>query len=144
MNKISAVENKTKKCALCKEERPVDQFYRDKYAKDGRCSRCKACVKTIRDYEFNKKAYQKEKARGKAKIRTRNNYNRPRLLARGAARNAVASGKIKRQPCEVCNEPKTEMHHDDYSKPLEVRHLCLKHHKELHREQQWLETQGDS
>jgi formylmethanofuran dehydrogenase subunit E len=40
----------------------------------------------------------------------------------------------KPQICEIenCNEI-GERHHDDYSKPLEVRWLCKKHHRELSR-----------
>src|SRR5262245_57418077 len=37
-------------------------------------------------------------------------------------------GKIKRQPCEVCGST-AQMHHDDYSRPLEVRWLCRPHHQ---------------
>jgi len=51
--------------------------------------------------------------------------------ARNTARNALASGKLIRQPCEVCGSPKSEIHHDEYSKPLEVRWLCHMHHREL-------------
>lgn len=40
-------------------------------------------------------------------------------------------GKLERKPCEVCGE-KAQMHHNDYSKPLEVTWLCRKHHLELH------------
>ena len=36
------------------------------------------------------------------------------------------------QPCEVCGES-AQRHHDDYSKPLEVRWLCTRHHGEVHR-----------
>ena len=42
---------------------------------------------------------------------------------------------MKRLPCEVCGERKTHAHHDDYSKPLEVKWLCKKHHDEHHREE---------
>jgi len=46
--------------------------------------------------------------------------------------NAVRDGKVQRQPCEVCGN-KAQAHHDDYSKPLDVRWFCHKHHAELHR-----------
>ena len=41
-------------------------------------------------------------------------------------------GKIKKQPCQVCGELKVEAHHDDYSKPLEIKWLCREHHIDLH------------
>jgi len=41
-------------------------------------------------------------------------------------------GKIPRRPCEVCGDPNAEMHHDDYSKPLDIRWLCREHHMDLH------------
>jgi hypothetical protein len=53
--------------------------------------------------------------------------------ARHVARHAVASGRLARKPCEVCGLTKTEAHHDDYDKPLEVRWLCAQHHADLHR-----------
>lgn len=33
-------------------------------------------------------------------------------------------------PCEVCGARNTHRHHDDISRPLEVRFLCPLHHKE--------------
>lgn len=44
-------------------------------------------------------------------------------------------GKIIKQPCEVCNSLDVEAHHNDYSKPLEIKWLCRKHHIELHNTQ---------
>ena len=38
------------------------------------------------------------------------------------------------EPCEVCGIPESHAHHDDYSRPLDVRWLCEKHHKQLHKE----------
>ena len=47
---------------------------------------------------------------------------------------AVKSGKLMRQPCELCNSTENvHGHHEDYTKPLEVRWLCRKHHGEAHR-----------
>lgn len=56
-----------------------------------------------------------------------------RHKARQKLTQAIRSGKIHRQPCEVCGETNSEGHHDDYSKPLAVRWLCRKHHVELHK-----------
>jgi hypothetical protein len=50
-------------------------------------------------------------------------------------KTAVRLGKLKRLPCEVCGAPETDGHHDDYSKPLDVRWLCRRHHAEVHAEQ---------
>ena len=46
--------------------------------------------------------------------------------------NALRDGKIKRKPCEVCGDIKSEGHHDDYSKLFDIRWLCKKHHTEHH------------
>lgn len=51
--------------------------------------------------------------------------------ARRMAHHAVRRGLIPRLPCH-CGQT-AQMHHDDYSKPLEVRWLCRRHHLELHR-----------
>ena len=56
-----------------------------------------------------------------------------RVRAREKVLYALKRGKLMRQPCEVCGETKTQAHHDDYSKPLEVRWLCKKHHDEFHK-----------
>lgn len=42
-------------------------------------------------------------------------------------------GHLVPQPCEVCGSDKVEMHHDDYSRPIDVRWRCREHHMELHR-----------
>lgn len=45
----------------------------------------------------------------------------------------VRSGRLKKQPCEVCGSTTgIHGHHDDYSKPLEVRWLCSRHHADAH------------
>lgn len=57
-----------------------------------------------------------------------------RMAARGAVSNAIRAGRLIRQPCERCGVPEAQAHHDDYSKPLDVRWLCQEHHNDVHRE----------
>lgn len=50
--------------------------------------------------------------------------------ARYMLRNAVAAGTVIRQPCAFCGNPKSEGHHEDYSKPFDVVWACRKCHRE--------------
>ena len=59
--------------------------------------------------------------------------NKVKIAARSKLRDAVKRGKIIRMPCEVCGEARSHGHHEDYSKPLEVRWLCSKCHGKEHR-----------
>jgi hypothetical protein len=54
------------------------------------------------------------------------------VAARKIVRNAISRGAIVRKPCEVCGAGRTEAHHDDYARPLDVRWLCVEHHVAVH------------
>lgn len=56
-----------------------------------------------------------------------------KLRARARCAYAIKTGKLVRLPCEGCGEAKSEAHHDDYSKPLEVKWLCRSCHAAAHR-----------
>lgn len=46
---------------------------------------------------------------------------------------AIERGRLTPRVCEVCGTGRQiEAHHDDYSKPLDVRWLCKSHHKQHH------------
>ncbi len=133
-----------KRCSECGHCKPLERgFYRDKSRKDGFMYRCKLCVQVYyslnkphllsNQLEHNREYSHTERARELKVVSAHRMMEKypERYQARNTARNALKSGKLVRQPCEVCEEPKTEMHHDNYSMPLEVRWLCHLHHREL-------------
>tara|TARA_Y100000310_G_C20562508_1_gene753750 strand:+ start:829 stop:1140 length:312 start_codon:yes stop_codon:yes gene_type:complete len=84
-----------------------------------------------------RKAYA-QTARGKERLTAGNKAWRGRNPEKYKAQyilgNAVRAGKIVRQPCAICGEPKAHAHHADYNKPLEVEWLCAEHHRAWHKE----------
>lgn len=52
--------------------------------------------------------------------------------ARRKLNRAIQSGIILKSPCIICGAEKSEGHHIDYSKPLEVVWLCRSHHSAIH------------
>lgn len=58
-----------------------------------------------------------------------------RLLAQRAVQAAVAEDRIRRQPCVICGDPKTQGHHAHGYDPehwLDVVWLCSSHHIAIH------------
>jgi hypothetical protein len=76
--------------------------------------------------EAFKAALMEEKERREAR-------DHHKFLAQKAVADAVRTGKLKKPDrCEICGEKieraKLQGHHEDYSKPLQVRWLCAKCH----------------
>ena len=60
------------------------------------------------------------------------NRDRKKNLARWKVTHEIRKGLLRRAPC-FCGSLKSQAHHDDYSKPLDILWLCQKHHALLHR-----------
>ncbi len=114
---------------------------------DGRLGKCKECTKrdVKTNYAVKREQYTAYERRRRPRkyppdtnehvlpVRVLSEEQRSvRRLARTAVSNAIRDKRLVRQPCEVCNNPKVQAHHIDYSKPLEVRWLCLEHHGNRH------------
>jgi len=54
------------------------------------------------------------------------------MVAQGKASRYVKKNNIGRLKCQNCGDPKTEMHHKDYTKPLHVVFLCKACHCKVH------------
>lgn len=59
--------------------------------------------------------------------------NPDKYSAHKIMKNAIRRGELEQKPCEVCGNIKSQGHHEDYSKPLEIIWLCAKHHNEAHK-----------
>ena len=130
---------RTKVCFKCEAELPIVNFYKHPMMGDGHLGKCKACTRydvrknreAKRDY-YN--AYDRERSKKPERIKAIVASREPHKAAASlAVRYAVKVGKVKKLSCEVCGNPKSEAHHPDYSKPLDVMWLCRKHHADIHR-----------
>lgn len=151
---------KAKKCFKCGKVKPLDEFYKHPQMRDGHLGKCKECTKKDvhkhRDNNPEKlKTYEEKRNRlphriegrkkhaqsprgKKVRSKTRKKWDKKNPLKKAAYRifkNAIKTGRLKKQPCERCGSAvRVHGHHDDYYKPLEVRWLCPKCHMERHRE----------
>lgn len=90
-----------------------------------------------REYEKQYKAspeVRKRYAELSLKYRTDGRL-RYKYEVRQLTHSAIQRGRLIRKPCEKCGNEKTDAHHDNYSKPLDVRWLCRPHHAEFHKQQ---------
>lgn len=58
-----------------------------------------------------------------------------KVAAHRAIEKAIAKGELTRQPREKCAAPGADAHHDDYSKPFEIRWLCRSCHSQEHADE---------
>ncbi len=105
----------SKRCTVCKEVKPIEEYNKDDRDKSGIRSQCKKC-----QYAVQKSRYQRE-------------HYKP--AAKDKARDAFVAGKIQKPLfCEICGRKgKLEKHHPDYNKPLEVVWVDRACHSQLHR-----------
>jgi hypothetical protein len=132
----------TKTCFRCERDLPRSEFYRHAETSDGLLGKCKDCTKA------DVKAY---KATPRGRELTRGWKTTPRSLrlnvarsqrqrkaepekykARSAVGHALRKGSLTRKPCELCGDKKSQAHHEDYSRPLDVIWLCFYCHREAH------------
>jgi hypothetical protein len=149
-----------KVCRECKTEKPLSDFYKHPRMADGHLNKCAECVKSRvtkhREANLQKiQAYDKLRSNQPHRVQARKDYlkteagklSKKKAMDAYHARypmtraahviigNAIRDGRLAPETsCSACNSTeKIEGHHDDYTKPLDVRWLCESCHKEWHR-----------
>jgi hypothetical protein len=122
-------------CFRCNIEKPIEKYYTAKGMRGGRLNKCADCCKkesNARRYGLKREdilAYDRQ--RSKRKVFKPSKIYRASNPEKYRAHNLAQ--RIPMRPCEVCGDTKRiHRHHDDYSKPLEVRFLCSLHHRQYH------------
>lgn len=151
------LSGKERCCKVCGMAKPVESFGRYKSrGVEYRRHTCKGCYNkkwspiiashNSRYYHENVNGYADRKRQQASRQHLENpqaHYNRnveywrrhpQKAACTQAVRAAVKSGKLKRLPCSICGSQRSQAHHDDYTKPLEVVWFCSKHHGERHRD----------
>jgi hypothetical protein len=149
-----------KVCRECNVEQTLSEFYKHEAMGDGHLNKCKSCVKErvnkhreeniekVREYDRQRsmlphrvqtrKEYMQTEQGKESKKKSLEKYHKRHPMTYAAhviTCNAIRDKKLKRPTkCSVCNAKKMiEAHHDDYTKPLDVRWLCNACHRAWHK-----------
>lgn len=136
-----------KTCGQCGEAKDDGQFHRRAASKDSLAACCKDCQQRYDEARLHQpdrvkaRSEYKTTPEGIAKIRAgQRRYierNPLKRHAHVALDNAIRDGRVKvSERCQglECDSPgPLEGHHDDYTKPLEVRWLCTPCHVAHHK-----------
>lgn len=157
-----------KQCRKCGKTKPLSEYYRHAKMADGHLHSCKDCKRAdainVRNANIDYyRAYDQARANNPERVQAREDYAKTAegISSANAAKirfsernpiakkcatavgNAVRDGRLIKMPCEVCGSiSRIHGHHDDYSKPLDVRWLCPKHHAEWHKHNEPLNRNG--
>lgn len=147
-----------KTCNRCDVIKPLEEFYKHPKMADGYLGCCKDCHRAAvrvryldkltdenwREGELYRHRVKSQRYRSEGRVNTEivsksrkawDERNKEKKMAHRAVRKATRDGNLIRQPCEVCGTTNgVQAHHDDYSKPLDVRWLCVRHHADRHLE----------
>jgi hypothetical protein len=136
----------TKRCTICKVEKPLSEFGPHHRSRDGKRKACRPCVRAGRALCKPLKPEQAEVQKLAASKPARRAKNK-QAVAAWARRNPIAARarqilmRARRRgevmPPATCQIAKCEAtslvaHHADYGRPLDVLHICRRHHRLLH------------
>jgi hypothetical protein len=132
-----------KTCFKCGVSKDRSEFCAHSHMSDQLRGKCKECTKLdvkrhylanpdkMRAYERKRTQFSRRKLASAHYKRSGRAKHPEKYKARMNVSNALRAGRLVRKSCEYpgCENTKTEAHHRDYSKPLEVEWYCHHHHR---------------
>jgi hypothetical protein len=133
-----------KTCRKCLASKPFSDFGKRSDQRDGLNYYCISCHrqngrnsrnrhKKKRD-AINREYYSQNKERWRDYSKKFSKKNPEIKFAHKIITELKRLGLIEQQPCYVCDAPKAQAHHEDYSLPHDILWLCNSCHKQRHRE----------
>ncbi len=126
-------------CSRCKGIFTEDEMHNNRSRSLQVCKSChninereRRAASRERQREYQRNYYKSNCNTAKETARVNRLIYPEKHSAMDKVKYSVKRGVLSQQPCEVCRCHNAQAHHDDYSKPLEVRWLCPLHHQELH------------
>lgn len=128
----------TKTCIKCGEEKDISEFYKYARNRDGYRHECKECGNKERalanklNPQWNKAAHKNYHERHKD-----DPIYLYKKMARKLAQAALLLGDIEEPACcPICGViEKLEMHHEDYTDPLNVQWMCHTCHRKVDKDE---------
>lgn len=118
-------EHGRKKCKECQKVKSTNAFFKNSRSFDLLDSKCRICnSERIRKYKVP--GYNSENCK------RYNEKNKEKRAAHRKVQHALKNMILKKDPCSICGNLKSEAHHNDYNKPLEVIWFCRAHHAAHH------------
>lgn len=131
----SIASEKSRKCPACARLLPLSAFNFDRASHDGHASYCRECALdyTRQHYEENRDAYSERSEDYRRK-------HPQRLQAYRIKEAAVKNGQlVPPENCSKCGKPANVLPlWKDYSKPLDIKWLCRRCHRQQHAERRRL------
>lgn len=124
-------------CGKCQNRRRNRERYQATSPDERRAWVARRDSEKVRAADLRRSAKPERQEYLNAASRLYSQRNPKKRAARIAVGNAIAAGRLERGACEhagdgMCSGP-VQAHHEDYSRPLDVRWLCREHHWAEHK-----------
>lgn len=105
------------------------------------CTKCQERPRRSDNQRWCKECHAENMRNNRPKHSELPDEKRKKANARSYANSEKQRGKLIQEDCVECGSPDSQMHHEDYDKPLQVTWLCRECHLNLHEAEDEIKEQ---